>query len=326
MVDFLNYLDKLIESRQMNLDEHLREYIDFIESHFNSCICDFYLIEQLFEFFDSDLSKNIAYEITCFMPLLCQRRGRRFSIKQFVELSCNKCVTSLDSKKTLQIAVKVIVLGLCLGIINCDIGQNISFPTIGIDNYPTQDEKIQKLIFYSKILVFLNSPESMCLDFSIYNLEIFVVGSFANMLTVYCSKYDLEHHIQNENTFNETREKLNEQRKEIQSLHLRIIEIISIIIAVFSIIGVNVFSLSNNEEKILFENIALINLTLVLSIVVIFGLIGWLIKKEPLPNGYITLIVCLVIALVLFSCFNENKEIVFNINSNLETFFVQDTS
>ena len=104
-------------------------------------------------------------------------------------------------------------------------------------------------------------------------------------------------------TANDTLSNLKTLKNQIDSFNLRLIEIISIIIAIFSVIGFNVFTISNTDKRFSPWEVIEINLSIALFIMILLGCATKLICDKKLPCSFYLLLVGLTIVflLILFS-------------------------
>lgn len=105
----------------------------------------------------------------------------------------------------------------------------------------------------------------------------------------------------------EVREKLKDIDDRISDFNAKLIEIIGIIIAIFSIIGLNVFTLA--QEGVNFSPIELIeiNLSVVLFIIVLLGVATKLLTSKKMPKSY--WVVSAVVVLLLLVLFFKNEAV-----------------
>lgn len=104
-------------------------------------------------------------------------------------------------------------------------------------------------------------------------------------------------------TENDTLSNLKILKSQIDNFNLRLIEIIGIIIAIFSVIGFNVFTISNTDKSFSPWEVIEINLSIVLFIMILLGCTTKLICDKKLPCSFYLFLVGLTIAflLILFS-------------------------
>lgn len=127
--------------------------------------------------------------------------------------------------------------------------------------------------------------------------ELKSVFSSLILKTVVIQKKELQQ------TENETLSNLSTLKNQIDNFNLRLIEIIGIIIAIFSVIGFNVFTISNAKASFSPWELIEINLSIVLFIMILLGCATKLICDKKLPSSFYVFLIGLtaVFLLILFS-------------------------
>lgn len=117
---------------------------------------------------------------------------------------------------------------------------------------------------------------------------------------------------------NTTQKKLNDLENKINNFNSRIIEIMGIILAIFSIIGFNVFTLTQNAVDFSPLELIEINLSVVLFIIVILGVTTKLLCDKVMPKSYYVLLAILIFLLIFLFFNSEFKiEVIINELKNL---------
>ena len=226
------------------------------------------------------LSKEEIFEIAHLFPLVAEI-GKPISFKNFITK-----LQEILKQKNSYISKSHIKKIICyMNILNL-VKVTCAEPKILIKNYEKEaqildnnhmyfasiyKELFSKIVFCVEMMS--KTSPSVNLIFENFNTNLYNAILVSNM--------------------NELKEKTHKQNKETEekasNLYSKILEIVGLLIAVFSIIGVNCFTLSSQTNIDVF-NILLINSSLVISIVLILFLIHNIIHSNKTRIYYVIFI------------------------------------
>jgi len=152
-------------------------------------------------------------------------------------------------------------------------------------------------------------------------LNVFVSSGIKNIFSSQIMKSIVEQRSNLLKTTNEINNGIKKLKNQIDNFNSRLIEIIGIILAIFSIIGFNIFTLSNTDNSFSSLQMLEINISVVLFTVVLLGMSAHLICDKKLTFSFYSSVIFLSV-LLIYILFKEGTLLdiivnVMSINNNL---------